>query len=172
MADVFNRAADAFGGSFAADAAKITFVQPGILSSLPAGADPVSGTVGMLTQNLQFNYQQQVTRVYEIGTNLTFLIAGRTQGQAGMGRILGPRPLALAFYQKYGDVCQAATNNLDVEFAASCGNVDIAATQKYSMLLKFCVIISIGATVNSQDMVINETLALLFCSLTMKGVAG
>ena len=51
MSDIFNRAADAFGGSFAADAARVTFAQPGLLSSVPAGGpglpNPAAGAVGM-----------------------------------------------------------------------------------------------------------------------------
>lgn len=163
MADLFGRFADAFGGSFAADAARITFAaDPGILGT--------TGGVGMLTQQLSFNYQQQISRIYEIGTNLSFYIAGRTQGNLSVGRVLGPRPVAVAFYKKYGNVCDAATNHLDIEMSAGCKQVG-SANQQYSFGLKFCVIMSIGVSVAAQDMMINEQLQLMFASLGMKGVS-
>lgn len=171
MADIFTRASDAFGGSFSADAAQVTFAQRGFLSetsSVKGGGD-----VGMLVQQLQFTYQQQVTRVYEIGTQLTFYVAGRTSGQLSMGRVLGPRPVALAFYQKYGDVCEAATNNLDIQLAAGCsfpGEFRSVNAQLYAFTMKYVVITSIGVSMTAQDMMINEQLMAMFSSLNLNQV--
>lgn len=171
MADLFGRIADAYGGAFAADSARITFAaDPGFLGSgVSPGEGGANGGVGMLTQQLSFNYQQQITRIYEIGTNYSFYVAGRTQGNLSIGRVIGPRPVAVAFYRKYGDVCQAATNHLDIEMATGCSSIG-GFNQVYSFSLKFCVIMSIGVSVNAQDMMINEQLQLLFASLGMKGV--
>jgi len=173
MADLFGRFADAYGGAFSADAARITFAtDPNLIlgSGVSAGGAGQSGGVGMLTQQLSFSYQQQITRIYEIGTNYSFYIAGRTQGNLSVGRCIGPRPVSVAFYRKYGDVCQAATNHLDVEMATGCSSIG-AFNQAYSFSLKFCVIMSIGVSISAQDMMINEQLQLMFASLGMKGVA-
>ncbi len=174
MADLFGRFADAYGGAFSADAAKITFASnPGLLGTGTAGGtldNSGGGGVGMLTQQLSFNYQQQITRIYEIGTNYSFYVAGRTQGNLTVGRVLGPRPIAVAFYKKYGDACQAATNHLDIEMATGCTTVGQFA-QAYSFAMKFCVITAIGVSVQSQDMMINEQLQIMFASLGMKGVS-
>ena len=56
-ADVFSRQGQDFGGSFAADAAKVVF----------SATDLNDGGVGLLTQSLSFNYTQSITRMYEIG---------------------------------------------------------------------------------------------------------
>lgn len=164
MADMLGRFSDSYGGSFSADAARITFASdPGILGT--------TGGVGLLTQQLSFNYQQQITRIYEIGTNLSFYVAGRTQGSLSVGRTLGPRKIAVAFYKKYGSVCNAATNHLDIEMATGCNVVgENSAQQNYSFSMKFCVIMSIGVSINAQDMMINEQLQVMFASLGMKGV--
>ena len=163
MADLFGRFADAYGGAFSADAAKITFAaDPGVLGT--------TGGVGMLTQNLVFNYQQQINRIYEIGTNLSFYVAGRTQGNLTVGRVLGPRPIAIAFYKKYGNVCQAATNHLDIQMSAGCTAIG-SYSQNYNFSMKYCVIVSIGVSVNAQDMMISEQLQLMFASLGMQGVS-
>lgn len=174
MADLFGRFADAYGGAFAADAARITFASdPGLLGRGAASGENVTsqnGGVGMLTQQLSFNYQQQITRIYEIGTNYSFYVAGRTQGNLTIGRVIGPRPIAIAFYKKYGDVCQAATNHLDIEMATGCSTIG-GFNQAYSFSMKFCVIMSIGVSVQAQDMMINEQLQVMFASLGMKGVS-
>lgn len=162
MPDLFGRFADAYGGAFSADAARVTFSSdPGLLGT--------SGGVGMLTQQLSFNYQQQITRIYELGSNLSFYVAGRTQGNLSIGRVIGPRPVAVAFYQKYGNVCNAATNHLDIEMSTGCRQIGDFA-QQYRFSLKFCVISSIGVSVASQDMLINEQLQVMFASLGLGGV--
>ena len=175
MPDIYNRAADNYGGSFSADAARVTFAQAGILGESVAlgGAGVAIRGVGMLVQNLTFTYQQAVTRIYEIGSNFSFYVAGRTQGSANMGRVLGPRPLMPFFYKKYGDVCNAASNILDLELATGCSTIGSFATtagQKYRFSVKYCVITSIGVSMTAQEMLVNEQLQMLFCSLSMNGV--
>jgi len=164
MADMFGRASDAYGGSFSADGAKITFAaDPGLLG--------ISGGVGMLTQQLGVSYTQQVQRIYEIGTNLSFYVIGRTQGSFTVGRILGPRPVALAFYRKYGNGCNVASNHLDLELATGCGPSGTAAAnsnKSFSITMKFCLIVSIGISLNANDMMINEQLQVMYASLGMK----
>lgn len=173
MADLFGRAADSFGGAFSADSAKITFAEDtGAFGAVAGGAAlaALGGGVGMLTQQLSFSYQQQVTRIYEIGTNFSFYVAGRTQGSLSMGRVIGPRPVAVAFYRKFGSVCQAATNTLNIQLATGCQDPGQFA-QVYAFSLKFCVITSIGVSINAQDMMINEQLQLMFASLNLNGIA-
>lgn len=156
MADIFSRAGQDFMGSFASDAARVAFAG--------GGTDGVVG-VGLLTQSLSCNYTQAITRLYEIGTNFTYLVAGRTQGQISLGRVLGPRPVQAAFYAKYGNVCNAATNNLNFEATAGCNGV--GATGTFTFGIKNAVINSIGFSVAAQDMVINEQLAMMFVSLEL-----
>lgn len=150
--DIYARTGNNFNGAFAADAARVVF-----------GGD-VSG-VGLLTQQLSVNYAQAVTRLYEIGTNFTYLIAGRTQGQVGMGRVLGPRPLQLGFYTKYGNVCNAATNNLNFEVSAGCTADTNGAPARFQ--LKNAVITNMGLSINAQDMLVNEQVNMLFISLEL-----
>lgn len=121
----------------------------------------------MLTQQVNFSYQQQINRIYEIGSNTSFYVAGRTQGNMNVSRILGPRKIATQFYTKYGDVCQAATNNLDIQMATGCSKVGEFA-QNYAFGMKYSVMTSIGVSMQAQDMMINEQLQLMFSSLTMK----
>lgn len=164
MPDIFSRSGSDFRGSFASDAAKVVFSG--------SQQDGLSAGVGLLTQNMAVNYTQQVTRLYEIGTNFTYLIAGRTQGQLSMGRILGPRPVQIGFYTKYGSVCNAATNNLNFEATTGCqGGENPSVTGEGASIrfgVKNAVITNIALTVAAMDMIINEQLAMMFISLDLK----
>jgi len=162
MADTYGRSGADFGGAIAADAARVTFASNGL--------DGFG--VGMLVQQLGMSYQQQVTRVYEIGTDSTYYIAGRTQGQATMARIMGPRQVQLGFYTKFGNVCNAATNNISFTATTGCnGSASSAGGTAYAFTMKYVVLINLGFNVGAQDMVINEQVAMMFASLTA-GVGG
>lgn len=153
MPDVFNRNVDGFGGSFSADSAEFFFL----------AATGSEAGVGLLIQNVTVSYQQQVTRIYELGSSLHFYVIGRTNGQLGMARVLGPRPLMTAFYRKYGDGCQAATNNFLLRFTSDCqGNPQDALVE-----VKYSVINSIGFTMGAQDAVINEQVQMLYAQLNV-----
>jgi hypothetical protein len=170
MPDVFSRASQNLADIIPVDAAKLAF----------AAGDGTAFGVGMMTQNIQIGYQQQINRIYEIGTNSTYFVGGRTQGQIAIGRVIGPRPVQVAFYTRYGNMCNARNNtiNLTTGFggcspdaaAALVANVDKnlplgagVGSSKFSM--KFCVITNIGITIGAQDMIVNEQLQLMYVSL-------
>jgi hypothetical protein len=151
--DIFGRLPLEFGGAFAADAAVCAF-----------GGQGIAGGVGLLTQQLSFQYQQQITRLYEVGSRKTFYVAGRSQGNANIARVLGPRPVSAAFYALYGDVCNAANNTLVFGLATGCELPgDLGAQVAFTLL--GCVITSIGITVAAENMIVNENLTLMYVAL-------
>jgi hypothetical protein len=152
MADVYSRASQNLADIIPVDAAKIAF---------SAGGGNSFG-VGMLTQNVQINYQQMINRLYEIGTNNTYFVGGRTQGQIAIGRVIGPRAVQVAFYTKYGNMCNAQTNNINLTTSGGCAG---AASQGSKFSMKFCVITNLGVSVGAQDMMVNEQLQMLYVSL-------
>jgi len=162
--DIFNRKTDRFGGSFAADLATITF--PNVLG--------INGTYtadfGLLIQQMQTTYQQQVTRLYEVGRPAIYYVGGRTSGDITINRVVGPRTIQAAFYQKFGDVCQALSNTMDFEIETGCGDqgttvVPVETFQGFaSYTAYFCVITSIGLGVQADNMLINENLKIMFSS--------
>ena len=174
MADIFGRASQAFGGAMAADSVKLTFSGGPTGAFTGPGTEASSGTglfeKGMLGQQLQMQYQQQVTRIYEIGTNLTYFVVGRTSGQVSLGRIIGPTAIAGAFYARYGDACNAAKNTLTFTAGAGCNSGAttraVGSTAEYTVL--HVLINSIGISVNASDMMINEQVAMMFNSLEVK----
>jgi hypothetical protein len=158
MPDIFNRTTDRFGGAFAADAATLTF------PALTQNGVPVGADVGLLVQRMVMNYGQEVARLYEVGQPFIYYVAGRTQGTIGIDRVIGPRSVSAAFYQTYGDVCNAATNTMFFRIDSACNPEDINfGSTAYNC--SFCVITNVGANVQARDMIINENLAIMFSSL-------
>lgn len=120
--------------------------------------------MGLLTQQLNFQYQQQITRLYEVGSRNTFYVGGRSQGSATLARVLGPRIVNLAFYSTYGNICNAATNTLAFQLAVGCNNpADLGAGMAFTLI--GCVITSISLSVGAENMIINENLQLMFVAL-------
>lgn len=154
--DIFGRLPLEFGGAFSADAAAVTFgLGPGVESG-----------VGLLTQNLQFTYQQAITRLYELGTRKTFYIAGRSQGNGQIGRVLGPRAATLAFYAAYGNVCNAMNNILNFAAGVGCNSPgDITGPQALVFTLTGVIILSIAMSVQSENMIVGEQLGIMFVAM-------
>lgn len=135
-------------GSFKADKLKVNF----------GGV-----TTGMLVQNMQFNFQQQVQLLFEIGSENAYYVGGRAQGSAGISRIVGPGKVLLAFFQNYGDICTPK----DIDFTAEGGCGNAAGGINYKM--KAAVLTSVGAQVDAQSIVITEQLQFTFIDLEAKG---
>jgi hypothetical protein len=150
--DIFGRIPLHFGGAFAADAAVATF------GGLPGGG------IGLLTQTLNFTYQQQITRLFEVGTTAVYYVAGRSQGQGTIAQVLGPTPVFLAFYATYGNVCNAATNTLFFQIGIGC-NLPGDTGVGMRLTLNGVVLTSISLAVQAQDMVFNQNLAFMFITL-------
>ena len=149
--DIFNRQSDRFGGSFSADQARVTF------PALAGGGSEA----GLLVQNLSASYTQQVTRLFEISSPAMYYVGGRTAGQFGISRVAGPRKLAAAFYQTYGDVCNAATNTLHFSMTTGCGS---DTNPRASYTAHFVVLTSVAVSIGATDMLVNEQLSGMFSS--------
>lgn len=156
MADVFTRTEVGFGGAMHA--------QNGIIT-------PANGLSGVLMQNIQLSYQQQVTRIYELGNNRTrtnvYYVGGRSQGTMGAAHVVGPGVTMKAFYDNFGDVCKAETNTCVLDLTPNiCPG---KATVKATYTCKYCVLISIGVSVAAQDFVVNENSQLMFSGMEFAG---
>lgn len=143
--DIYNRQVD-FGTPLAADSTRL--IIPGL-----SGED-------MLVQNFQAQYQQNVNRIWEVGSFKTYFIAGRTQGSMQIKRIIGGSGISTGFIQQYADVCNM--NNMAITFDAGCNDTAATGTLNFEKV----VITSIAYSVAAADMMINEDFVLLFGKLT------
>jgi len=158
--DVFNRRTDTYGGSFAVDDATITFPKK-------AGASTPIDDIGLMIQTLNTQYQQNASRVYEFGHSAVYYVGGRTSGNISLQRIVGPRKLAKAFYTEFGDICKAGTNTISISIGTGCQD-KVAANQVPSgvdLHYYFCLITSIGLSVQTANGILSESLQLMFSSL-------
>jgi hypothetical protein len=151
VTDIYSRNV-AYGGSFSADSVTMTFTSTN-----------ASGGVGNLVQNLQMSYAQSITRLYEVGSPNTYFIAGRAQGNGTLGRVIGPKLLTQAFYQKYGNVCNVKDNVLRFEGAFGCGpNI---TNQSGEIIASFVVLNNIALQVNAEQVVITENIGFMFAAM-------
>jgi len=151
--DIFNREVD-LGDPLAADATRLLL--------------PQLGEPDMLLQSCTVQYQQNITRLWELGSAKTFFFAGRTQGQISAKRIIGNKNAQLAFVQQFGDVCNMAKNILSIMLQAGC-----TSTQTRGQITASgCVIQSVSYSVVASDMIINEDVSLLFARLEGGGGGG
>ena len=162
MSDIFNRSGEQYGGSFSADSATVAFSGGGAGGGTLLGQ---SGGIGLLAQQIQVGYQQQIMRFYEIGTNYVYLVQGRSQGQLSMGQILGVKNIQTQFYKNYGDVCNAGNNNLSFSVAAGCNTSSGTSSQSTTFDIKSVVLTSLSLSVAAQDMVINQQLSAMYVAL-------
>jgi hypothetical protein len=94
--DIFGRIPLEFGGSWHSDVTLVTWA-----TVFPAGS-------ALLAQGLCFDYTQQITRLYEVGSSATFYIGSAVRGTWQAGRILAPRAISAQFYAAYTPPYQLA----------------------------------------------------------------
>lgn len=150
-ADIFGRTDTKLGGAMSSDATRVTF-------------SGLSGT-GLLLQNLNINYAQEITRLYALDTPYTYFVAGRTNGDMSAGQVVGPAGVVTSFYQRYSDVCNTV-GNMQMRAAAGCH-----AAEQGSMVLTVTnpVIKSFGVSISSQNMMVNVNLEMTFVALDIQG---
>ncbi len=150
MADVFKRAQLRWGGAFAAETGLLT---------------PNRGLNGVLMQQLQLQYTQSVSKIYEIGPagspSAVYFVAGRPSGNLSVGHILGPGVAMKEYYDNFSDVCAAQDNDIEIKLTKpACGSGGSPSMIAYKC--KFCVLTMVGIATQSQDLLINEQSQLTF----------
>ena len=183
--DVYSRQRTEFKGSFASDMASMSLAGTGT----PLG----------IVQSMTLTFGQQIARIYDVsnggsggqagGKVPIFYVGGRTQGQATIARILGPSSGTLtAFYKELGNVC--SPQDLAFTFRAGCGAQEgtratkLAETvgesqffgngqynsTKYTLIAS--VMTNLQVNVASTDMLVNESVTLMFANLECEDGAG
>lgn len=180
---IYARQQSGWAGSFASDIAALN----------------ISGNAAValgIVQNINVTFAQNISRIYDVSnggaannggtvasTVPVFYVGGRTQGNATIGRVLGPKSGDLCnFYEIMGNVC--APQDVNFTFSGGCGYTQASPTGpspttvstfgtgsssdgfnsvKYS--LQGCVATQIGIQVNSNDMIVNENVQLMFVNM-------
>jgi hypothetical protein len=85
------------------------FLQTGLPQGEAVGADDIVFPIGIV-QNFNLSHNRQFNRIFEIGSERSFFISGRTVGQIGLSRIMYHGPSLLrTMYAYYVDLVGATT---------------------------------------------------------------
>jgi hypothetical protein len=168
MADLFSRTEVNFGGAMTSQFGLVT---------------PNNGLSGVLMQNVNMSYQQQVTRLYELGnsgalTNV-YYVGGRAQGTLTTAHVVGPGVAMATFYSNFSDVCQAGQNSLNLNLTPNLCNSNAAAAisgfavggggPSAAYTAKYCVLTMVGVSAQASEFVINSQSQMMFSGLSYTG---
>jgi len=152
--DIFNRKI-ALGQPLAADAMSVQI--PGLVEE------------DFLAQAVSMSYEQNITRLYEVGSPKTFFVGGRTRGQMTINRVIGPGGVSQEFVKKYGDICNMQTNPIAFTFKGGC-NAD-SATSFGGVQATGVIFNSINYQVQAQDTMVMEAISALVAAVNPTGTA-
>lgn len=117
---------------------------------------------GFLVQNVQFSYSQQISLLYEIGSEFVYYVGGRAQGNATLGRIIGPSAAAGGLITLFSDLCDPRDISFNTTAGCSAGG---GSGGSINYDLKSAVLTTIAVSVTAQDVVVNEQLQFMFLDL-------
>ena len=112
---------------------------------------------GFLIQNIQFSYTQQITLLYEIGSEFVYYVGGRAQGTATLARVVGPAPFSGQFINMFNDLCDPQDITFDASGGCESGGI--------SYTLEDAVLTTISVSVTAQQVVVNEQLQFIYIDL-------
>ena len=147
MTNVFNRQVD-IGAPISADAALLII----------GGSNPA------LVQNIQLQYAQTISQLWEVGGNRTYLIGGRAQGTGSLAYVIGSGSVNIP--AELYDLChvQDATNSIMFSFNTGCSTAT-TATPGVSTTISGTLVTAIAYTTAANDMIVTKQLQLMFLSM-------
>jgi hypothetical protein len=168
--DMFGRET-ILGGVMSAEASKVTF------TTTKAGATTGLGSnlanQGLIMQQLNIEYAQNVTRLYALEDARVYLVAGRTEGKFTVQHVVGPQGLLEGFLKYYGNVCNIGNDVFQIGTVVGCGDTAGAGGGTPSAInLKAPLITSFGLQMQAGNMVMASTLQGMFVSLEIKAAGG
>ncbi len=151
--DILGRRLAEFAGGFSTDDTLLTF--PNLQGN--------AAYVPYLISQLGMQYGQQVSRIYSLNRSKVALASGRPQGNASLQQVLTPDGSMKQFYSTYGNVCNAAANQLQFELKSGCEASKAIGTQRFTCGL--AVANQLALNVGAQDGLVNNNVTLSFESL-------
>ncbi len=150
MADIFGKTPTNVAGTFSIDKATMT------LSGI---------TAGMLVQGLQIRYSQPITMLYDLAkADDVYYVAGRSQGQMTINKMIGSAGLVKTFYTTYGNVCNIKGKNVTLNFTGSgCGPNSTGGNG--ALNIHEPVITEMGITMSIEQATVAESVQMMFSSM-------
>jgi hypothetical protein len=171
-ANIFEKQDQTIGGAFTAENC-----------SLDLGTG-VSAT-GAIVQRANFSIQRPINFIYELGEadkpQNVYYVGGRRRGEATFERIVGGSNVFKVFVDSYGPLCDKPGSNIVLTAQGGCpiaagapaggGAAAPAAgrSDTVTYTLKTPKITTLGVSVSAQDIVIMESVQLVFLDLLYTG---
>lgn len=159
--EIFGKTPRNVVGGFSVDKATLNF---------PAlGAD--GKTSGLLVQNVNISYQQQVSFVYDLAkSDDVYYIAGRASGTMALGKLIGSKGIVKDFYTTFGNVCNVAGKNIEISGMSSCSETQGAnpgTVTTGTVTIREPIVTQFGLTMNVDTAIIGENIQMIFASLEL-----
>jgi hypothetical protein len=127
---------------------------------------------GAVVQRVNFSITRPINFIYEIGSGAgkqnVYYVGGRRQGQAQFERVVGGSNSFAALVNNYGPLCEnkGADIVLTAKGGCSLGGGALSQTVTYTLITPRLT--TVGASVSAQDIVIMETVGMVFLDLDYK----
>lgn len=156
MAHAFSRIPKASKSGFTVDSATVTFTGGGTAQ-------------GLLVQNVQIQYQQQINFIYDLtDSTKVYYVAGRAEGSLQIGKVVSNVSTYEAFLKTFGDVCVTDSTNLTISGTQSCKSANVTAnTTGRDVTIANPIVTSYGMTINVNDGIIAEQVQMKFTDLDL-----
>ena len=161
-ANIFENTDQTIGGAFTAENC-----------SLKLGKE---NSTGAIVQRVNFTINRPINFIYELGTKgapqNVYYVGGRRQGQAQFERIVGGSNAFKTFVDNYGPLCEKPGENIELTAHGGCAITEAGAggaalndNGGITYTLKTPKITTLGASVSAQDIVIMESVGMVFLDL-------
>ena len=126
---------------------------------------------GHVVQQIQMQYQQQISTMYEIGSSYVYYVGGRAQGTLTIARVAGPSAAPGILFSKYGNICVPDELTLQKKSVGDCPSPLAGGAQfgggEETYRMSGVIMTSVGISTTAQEVVINEQLGFQFLNLNM-----
>lgn len=139
-----------------------SFLKFGNAGGTTATSD-ASSLLGALIQTWGVAYQNNVTEIFELGSDAIYWVKGRPTGSGQIGRIIGFKNVKL-FPDSAYDACLGGCT---MEIEASPGKCPNQTATKVTLSLGGVIVTSIGFEATVADTRINESLSFKFATLAL-----
>lgn len=126
---------------------------------------------GAVVQRVNFSIERPINFIYEIsGGNAqnVYYVGGRRRGQAQFERVVGGSATFTNFIENYGPLCENKGKDITLNAKGGCslGAGKLSQTVTYTLITPRLT--TVGASVSAQDIVIMESVGLVFLDLDYK----
>lgn len=142
----------------------VVSTEESILSFAGGGAGN-GGASGLMIQNWQVQYQQNVQELFELGSAALYWVKSRPQGQGTIARVVGKAGGRKSIFPKKAyDICDGGT-----QFAISARSGACSGTNFETVRIEMdgVLITNIGFSMSVQDTLLQESISFRFAYMDL-----